>query len=365
MKTIKLYASVLIAASLSFSCNTDDDTVTTLDDVEDMEGNTLPDPFENGVLVSHEGAFSGGFGTVSFLDASLTTSENGIYQSVNDDNLGGIVQSIAFSEVHAYVISNLSNRVTVVNRFTFEEVARIDQGLVNPRYMVLANGRGYITNWGDGLVATDDYIAVVDLNTNEVINTIAVGEGPEQIVYNGNSIYVSHKGGFSVNNIVTVINPDADNVTTTIAVGDAPDEMEIDIEGNLWVLSEGRFAFQGTETGGRFTKIDTSTNQPITTAILADTDHPSFMDLDGGEVFYYLNGSVIRVGINDGILSQTTPILEGLSFFGMAVINGALIGCNAGDFNSNGTVEIYDLSTNTLTTTLNVGLIPAKVYPNF
>lgn len=362
MKNLKFYASLVVITAIFFSCNEDDDSIITIDDTEEM---IALEAYENGFLVSHEGAFSGGFGTVSFLDDALSTSENGIYQSVNNDNLGGVVQSMAFSETNAFVISNLSNRVTVVDRFTFEEIARVDQGLSNPRYMAIANGKGYVTNWGDGSVATDDYILVIDLTTNTSLATIPVGEGPEQILYDGTSIYVSHKGGFSVNNIVTVINPDTDEVETTIEVGDAPDEMEIDSEGDLWVLSEGTLAFQGTETGGRFTKINTTTNEPIVTTILADTMHPSYMDLEGGDVYYYLNGSVFRAGINDDLSGDDSPILEGLSFYGMSVINGQLLGCNAGDFNSNGTIEVYDLTSNTLTTTLEVGLIPAKVYANF
>lgn len=361
MKHLKFYASLLVITTL-LSCSEDDDSGIIIDDPIEV---FTQEAFENGFLVTHEGAFSGGFGTVSFLDFALTSSENDIYQSVNSDNLGGIVQSMAFSGTDGFVISNLSNRVTVVDRFSFQEIARVEQGLLNPRYMTIANNKGYITNWGDGSVATDDYIAVIDLVTNTITGTIPVGEGPEQILYDGNSIYVSHKGGFSVNNIVTVINPDSDEVQATITVGDAPDEMEIDSEGNLWVLSEGTQSFQGTETGGRFTKINTATNEPITITILADTMHPSFMDIERDEVFYYLNSAVFKAGINDDLSMDIEPILEGLSFYGMSVINGQVIGCNAGDFNSNGTIEVYDLTTNTLTTTLEVGLIPAKVYANF
>lgn len=362
MKNYKCFLSFLALSFTLNSCNTDDNDSSITNNTGGMDG---PASFDNGFLISHEGAFDGGFGTVSFIDSDLTASENGIYQSINNDMLGGIVQSITFSDDFAYVISNLSNRVTVVNRFTFEEIARIEDGLSNPRYMTIANGKGYITNWGDGSIATDDYIAVINLTDNEVQSTVSVGEGPEQIVYDGNSIYVSHKGGFSVNNILTVISPELDTVDTTIIVGDAPDEMEIDSEGNLWVLSEGAPSFQGTETGGRVTKIDPATNQLLDSVVFEDTTHPSLMDVEGDTVYYYINGSLFSVGINEGLSDENDPILENLSFFGMSIIDTQVIGCNAGDFAGNGTIEVYDLSSTELTATLGVGIIPAKVYPNF
>ena len=58
-----------------------------------------------------------------------------------------------------------------------------------------------MTNWGDGTVATDDYLAIIDITTNTLNGqTIAVGEGPEKIIANGSTLYVAHKGGFGQNN---------------------------------------------------------------------------------------------------------------------------------------------------------------------
>ena len=87
-------------------------------------------PFENGVLITNEGPFNNGFGSVSFLNSVFTTADNDIYQDVNGDNLGNIVQSIGFNNDDAYVVANVSNRITVVNRFTFEETARIESCLL-------------------------------------------------------------------------------------------------------------------------------------------------------------------------------------------------------------------------------------------
>ena len=127
--------------------------------------------FEAGILISNEGPFGSGFGTVSYIDANFTAVDNDIYQDVNNDNLGNIVQSIGFSETNAYVVANVGNKITVVNRFSFEEITKIETGLMNPRFMITANNKGYVTNWGSGSDATDDYIAVIDLDTNTITTT--------------------------------------------------------------------------------------------------------------------------------------------------------------------------------------------------
>ncbi len=48
--------------------------------------------------------------------------------------------------------------------------------------MTFANGKGYVTDWGDGGSATDDVVAIINLATNTVESSISVGEGPEQII---------------------------------------------------------------------------------------------------------------------------------------------------------------------------------------
>lgn len=372
MKNIKFYVSALLLVTFLFSCDEDDDNIIVIDDggdemvdpTDDGEMGSEPGAYENGFFVSHEGIFNGGFGTVSFLDRDLTRASNDIYQEVNDDNLGGIVQSMTFDEENAYVISNLSNRITVVNRFTFEEVGRIDTGLSNPRYMEIVDGKGYVTNWGDGAIATDDYVAIVDLEAITITSNISVAEGPERILYNGTSLYIAHQGGFSVNNILSIIDPETNAVVNTVETGDGPNSLGLDGSGNLWVLSSGTFSFQGEETGGEVTVFDTVTNTEISSFEFATEEHPSFLNLSGDNAYYSLNGGVFTAATADFSL-DTEAIISNAFFYGMDIIGDTLIGCNAGDFNSNGTVEIYDLSDNNLINSINVGLIPAKVYANF
>ncbi|WP_375253308.1 YncE family protein [Dokdonia donghaensis] len=344
-----------IATLLLFSCNTDDDIFIPV--TPEVEG-----PYATGFLVTNEGPFSNGFGTVDHIDENLTTVTSSIYQAVNDDNLGNIVQSLTMTDDNVYVVTNVSSRITVVEKDTFEEIIQITEGLNNPRNMVIIGDNGYVTNWGDPAVATDDYVAVLDLNTNEIVSTIAVAEGPEQIVAKGDAIYVAHKGGFGVNNIVSVISSEQENVVTTIEVGDVPNSLQFDTAGRLVVLASGAPAFTGNETGGQFTIIDTDTNTAVETVLFTDTEHPSFLNVVGDDVFYYLGGAVYKTTIAD-FTTTSTAIISGSFFYNMTILSdGTLAGCNAADFASNGTVELYDSTTGTLLNTLNVGIVPGNVY---
>ena len=321
-------------------------------------------PYESGLLVTNEGPFNNGFGSVSFINGSLTTADNDIYQDVNNDNLGNIVQSIGFNGGDAYVVANVSNRITVVDRFTFEEKARIETGLENPRYFIAIDGTGYVSNWGDPFVATDDFIAIIDLETNTVTGTIPVSEGPERMLYNGMQLYVAQKGGFGVNNEITVIDPTTNTVETTITVGDVPESMRLADDGNLWVIGQGSPAFTGNETPGTISRIDTNTQVVTATFTFAVNEHPAYINIVEDDLYYYLNSAVYKGSVSNFMIPSieefTTPFLYNMSLSN----NRTLVACDAGDFASNGNVLFYDLTTNTLINTLEVGVIPGNVYVN-
>ncbi len=99
-------------------------------------------------------------------------------KTTNDEDLGNIVQSIGFSEEEAFVIANVSNKINIVNRYTFEKIASITEGLNNPRYFIAANGKGYVTNWGDTGDDSDDFVAIINLQNLYCRRNNSCGIGP-------------------------------------------------------------------------------------------------------------------------------------------------------------------------------------------
>ncbi len=318
--------------------------------------------YENGILVLHEGNFFGGNASVSFITEDLSTTTNTIFNEVNDTALGDVGQSMAFNNDLAYIVVNNSQKIEVVNRYTFESVATIDGGLLNPRFMAFANGKGYVTNWGDGTDAEDDFVAVINLESFSVEDTYAVPEGPEAILANEEFVYVAHQGGFGQNNIVTVINANTNTIASSITVADRPNSMQFS-DGALWVLSGGNPSWTGNETPGQLDKIDTTTNTVEVTFSFAQTEHPGFLSVDGDDLYYLMDGNVFNLTISDTVL-PTTAAIAGVAFYDMTVNNGKLYGVDAKDFASNGTLEVYDLTTNTLDASLEVSIIPGGIYFN-
>lgn len=358
---------VLAACSNDDNFNLPDDDGSQQDD--DDVGNDDDDislgAFQTGVLISNEGPFNTGAGSISFIDEDLNSVENNIYETVNGETLGNIVQSIGFdAQDRAYIISNISSRLDIVDRFTFEQIFRIENGLVQPRYFVEANGFGYISNWGDPFDPSDDYIAVLDLTDFSITTTIPVSEGPERLLYNGTNIYVTQRGGFGVNNLVTVIDPTTNEIVTEIDVADRPNKLELDTQGNLWVLAPGIDPFDDTqeETIGRLSRINTTTNMVDQVFNFPLGQHPESLTLDRDIIYYFLDGGIFSGNALDFLLPNEPNFIVASNLFNMEAEGGILYGCNAADFNSNGSIELYDTNTGQLTDSFTVDLVPGNIY---
>lgn len=333
------------------SCNSDDDSLPE----EIVQGE-----FQNGILVSHEGSSISG--SVSFISENLTEVQNDIYRSVNGEDLGVFQQSMNFLDSLAFVIVDNFNTVAVVNRYTFKEKVLVTDQLKTPRYIDFLNGKAYITNWGDTALETDDYVAVLNLQTFEVEETIPVGNGPERIVVQDELLYISHKGGFTTNDILSVIDTRTNEVTE-ITVGDNPDELEFDTSGNLWILCEGINDFQnpGNSTAGSLVKFNTTTGLIDKTFPFTDQQRPSLLVYENSDLFYYLDGAIFKMDEDSDTLPES-PILEELNFYGMNIKDNILYGVDAKDFASNGQLDLINLESLEIQQSFEVGVAPSKIY---
>ncbi|UOB19170.1 YncE family protein [Abyssalbus ytuae] len=350
MKILQKIIYTFIISLFILSCSDDD--------------NNNPEPlgdYVNGILISNEGPFNNGSGTVTFISEDYSLVESEIFKKVNDTDIGNVLQSIGFYDDKAYLISNNSHLIKVVNRFTFEEITTIDSGLENPRYFLAVGTKGYVTNWGDTADENDDYVAVINLNTNDIEKNIQVVLGPEKLEYNGNNIYVAHQGAYGQNNQISVIDPGTDEVSTTIEVGDVPNSLVVD--GNdLWVLSGGSPSYTGEETNGSLKKINTTDNVVSTTLDFELAEHPDNLSLDGANLFYSLNGKIYKMSITDTEL-PVSGIIDGY-FYRIVAKDGKLYATDAGDYASNGSLTVFDLSTNSEIKTVEVGIVPGGIYFN-
>jgi YVTN family beta-propeller protein len=320
--------------------------------------------YENGLLIANEGAFSGGTGTVNFISDDYTITEEKIYNKVNNENIGTILQSIGFNNDNAYLIANVGNKISVANRYTMKKITEITGDLNNPRYMAFANGKGYVTNWGVGSDTTDDFIAVIDLTTNTISSKITVSEGPEQILASGNFLYVSHKGGWGSGNSVSVINATTNTVVKIVSVGDIPDELALDNRGNILVSCEGKAktTWNPTEVLGSLVKINGVTNEVISTINFDADFHPNGMVLSDETIYFSTSSSIYKM--SESSSTMPTSSIISTPVYGFSVNENKIYTTDAKDFQSNGSLKIFDATTNLELKEFTVGLLPNKIYFN-
>lgn len=344
MKNIKQLAILLALSIITFSCS-NDDTPTFLGE------------FQDGYFVINEGPFQSGTGTITFVDKDGKATQN-IYKATNSEDLGNIVQSMTLHGDNAYIIVNNSNKIVVVNRYTFKKVTTIEgDDVKNPRFFEVVNGKGYVTNWGDRSKADDDFVAVIDLSSNKVSSTITVGEGPEKMVANGNTLYVALQGGGGRNNKVLAINTNNNTIEKTIEVTQTPNSL-VNANGAIWVLSSGVPSWAGTESGGALAKI---VNNAVSTTYNFETkEHPSALNYDNGKLYYKLGSKIYSASTSGEIKPETNAKFDG-SYYGLVTRNGKLYATDAKDYASEGDLKIFDLSSGNLDATITTGIIPNGV----
>ena len=160
--------------------------------------------------IACEGQFYGGSGSISVIQNNNTYSI---------DNLGNTLQSIEVYEDMLFAIVNGTSEIHIYNINNEEETLlnTINTGSSGPREMAMHNGYLYFTNW------YSQSIKYIDLNTFEIIGEILVDGLPEDIVSDGDHIWVTinMNSDWSDGNKVLKINTETIEVEEYI-VGQGP-----------------------------------------------------------------------------------------------------------------------------------------------
>jgi len=345
MKITRLFFVALASSILLNSCSDDD-------------GNSPNIPlgaYDEGVLIVNEGNASAG--TVSFLDDETDLVSQDIFSAENPgEGLGGFVQSIFFDDDKAFIISNGSNKITVVNRYTFKLITKIETGFNVPRYGVVENGKAYVTNLASFTNLTDDFVSVINLNTMLVESTIPLNAIAERIVEENGKLYISN-GSYGVGNSITVVNAATNAIETTIDVGISPTSMEEE-DGFLYVLCGNNVA------NSKLVKINLANNQIISELVLMGLINAQNLSIEDDKMYFTVNSAVYAQNISATTASSTPLFTSGATtLYGFTVEDDKIYVSDAKDYASNGEVFIYNTS-GVLQKQFNVGLIPNGFYFN-
>lgn len=344
-----------IGSILLSACSDDDDFTGEIDEPLGT--------YDNGFFVLNEGSQTAG--TVTYVSQDLQTSEQAIYQFVNEgDDLGNYVQSIFFNDDLAYIISNGSNLITVVNRYTFELVGKVDSGLNIPYYGVVYNGKAYVTNLDDFFTGDDDYLAVIDLETLQVEETVIIGNYADTLIEEDGLIYIENSNYSIDNGGITIFNPTTNTVENTIETYAESEEVtstlnSIEIEDDfIYALS-----------ADRLEKFDLNTLTLESTILLSyEGGSAANLDIEDDQIYFTVGTSVYRMGINaeeapeEALLTYNSNSAYGV-MYGFEVEDNRIYIADGGDFGSDSFVEVYDLQGNLLNN-ITVGVGPNGFYFN-
>nr|WP_294930082.1 DUF5074 domain-containing protein [uncultured Flavobacterium sp.] len=348
MKFNKLFL-IALSVSLFVSCSNDDDN-----------SNEPKGVYDNGIFILNEG--SAGQGTVSYLSDDYSAFIKDVYTAANgDDLLGKYAQSIFFNGDNAYIIAGGSKVINVVNRYTFKLVAKIDTGLMNPRYGVVKDGKAYVTNANTYFSKdnpngnTDDYVAIIDLKSNTYESKIDLNATANRLVLENEKLYITEPYG---SNKLLVVDIASKKLEEPVEIGSGADSIEEE-DGFLYIL---RSPFGGRS---EIVKVKLSDKSISKVTFPESLDGAGYLDIENDKIYYTVANSVYSININETTASDT-PILTAepvANLYGFAVNNDRIYIGDSGNYKEDSKAYIYGLN-GILQKDFVVGIAPNGFYFN-
>lgn len=304
----KLYTicvAALCAATWLSGCRSDDEelvesTVTQVTPSDAVEGPV------KGFFLLNEGNMGSNKATLDYFDYTAGEYHKNIYAERNPTQpqaLGDVGNDMAIHDGRLYMVINCSHLVEVADARTAKHVGTI--AIPNCRYLAFDEEYMYVSSYA-GEVKIDPnarlgYVAKVDLETLEVVDTCNVGYQPEEMVVVGGKLYVANSGGYRVpdyDNTVSVIDLETFTETKKITVAINLHRMKVDRRGMIYVTSRGDYYDTPSDTYA----IDSRTDLVKGALGFAASE----LYLSGDSLYYYsteyshyTGGNTVTYGIYD------------------------------------------------------------------
>jgi DNA-binding beta-propeller fold protein YncE len=201
----------------------------------------------------------------------------------------------------------------------------------------------------------------VNASTGESLSAIPFSGWSEGIILDSNNkIWVSN----ATRGKVMKIDPTSNQIIDSIAVGDVPRDLKLDNQGNVWVLCEGQ-TFPN-ESAGSLWCFNPSTHAIVRSLQFSSNAHPSRLISipENGELLFLKNG-VCKINTNDSILNETPFIAQGSRFFyglGYNTIDSTIWVSDAKDYQQSGDALVYRANDGAFIKSYSVGIIPSSFY---
>jgi len=191
------------------------------------------------VVVVNEGNFGQSNGSLTTYDPETGKTLENTFQTANNRPLGDVVQSMYFSGGTGYVVVNNSRKIEVVDAI-FMSTATIEEGLANPRFLLKAEARLFVSNWGnfdENFALDQSYVLILDSASFEVEGRVDTEDGTENLAYSDGFVYAAN----SFTNTVSVLNAGTGTLSATLETGFSPGEMVVGSDGTVWLICGGNY----------------------------------------------------------------------------------------------------------------------------
>ncbi|GIU70017.1 MAG: hypothetical protein KatS3mg002_1253 [Candidatus Woesearchaeota archaeon] len=304
---------------------------------------------ENTVFVVNEGNFM--FANAALSQINLENDEviEDIYKSINNQNLGDVLQSVYENNKYYYLIVNNSSKIEIIDKNTLRAKATIT-GLNSPRYMqVVSNAKAYVSD------LYDNAIHILDLNSFSKIGSISINSWTEQMTYLFGKVFITAPN----KDYLYIVNAEKDILIDSILLQKNCYSILQDKESNIWVLSAGN---SSTNLSAKLFKINPVNFQIISTFEFGSNDTPGNLKINGTlDTLFFLNKGVWYLPIHQSLSNAKKIIaLQNSNYYGLGIHpqSSEIFVADALDYVQKGNVLRYN-SKGELIKSYKVGIIPS------
>jgi len=320
---------------------------------------TIKSPtYENGYFITNEGNFGVPNADVTFITKDLSLMQNDIYKANNaNENLGDVLQTITYNGDSAYLLLNNSNKIQVVNRYTFKKTGEITSQLNNPRYMAIANNMLYVSN--------DQYNGPKSVNVYKTsdlsfVKKINFSDTVERVVAAGGNIFIQN-ATYSYGNTITKINTNTNEIEgTPITLPTGNINKTIAYNNNVYAIAEG--------TANSYIYQISSAGAIVKTTTLTGIANGTNLQIDNGRFFFSSYNKIYSMELN-ATAAPTTPIITAVdggqyfTLYGFSVVDGRIFTSDVKNFTEASEISVYTTS-GTFITKFKAGIGSTSVYSN-